>query len=623
MYKDSWGSMSRSLRRHSRKMKSLTFVKLMKNLMPILRWLPNYNWKRDFANDCAAGFTVGVMQVPQGLAYAILANVPPIVGIYTAFFPVLMYILLGTSRHVSMGTFAVVSILTSKPIIELCEKSDDDHQFEDDQAVMNTTEECAVKVMSAIAFMSGVIMLTLGICRLGALNALLTDPLVSGFTTGAGVHVFTSQIKYVFGLEIPKHIGPGRIVKTYIDVFKNFTGANYTALLISFICITILLGFDLCLKPRIAQKCKFPVPMQFIVVILGTVISYATDLKTVAQVRVIGQVPTGLPSPKLPEFSLIQNVFSDTFTITIIGYVVTLSIARIVASKNNYSVDPNQELIAMGTANIFGCFFQSLPMTGSMSRTLVQVSAGGRSLMASIVTVFLLLWVLLFAGPLFEDLPNAILASIIVVSLRGILTQFKDLYIYAKRSYSEVFVWLATFLGTVFIDIDYGLIIGLATSLAFLLWWGYHPKVELVGRTDRNDLFIDKNNDNSFDLGCRNEPAIVRITGNLNLANAPILEDQIVDLLSKEYGENEVEQPRIIILDLNCVSHIDPSACQMLVKNHKQFARKGQHLCYVGMRGNVWRRMTDMKVFSVIPKEKCYPTLQDALAYQSKRHHEL
>lgn len=126
-------------------------------------------------------------------------------------------------------------------------------------------------------------------------------------------------------------------------------------------------------------------------------------------------------------------------------------------------------------------------------------------------------------------------------------------------------------------------------------------------------------------MGCRNEPAIVRITGNLNLANAPLLEDQIVDLLSKEYAENEVEQPRIIILDLNCVSHVDPSACQMLVKNHKQFGRKGQHLCYVGIRGNVWRRMTDMKVFSVIPKEKCYPTLQDALAYQATKrsHHEL
>ena len=206
------------------------------------------------------------MQVPQGLAYAILANVPPIVGIYTAFFPVLMYIMLGTSKHVSMGTFAVVSILTSKPIIELCEEN---------QAVTEeNTEVCAVKVMSTIAFLSGVIMLTLGIFRLGALNALLTDPLVSGFTTGAGVHVFTSQIKYVLGLEIPKHIGPGRIVKTYIDVFKNLSGANYTAMLISAICITILLGFDLCLKPKIAKKCKFPVPMQFLVVILGTVISF-------------------------------------------------------------------------------------------------------------------------------------------------------------------------------------------------------------------------------------------------------------------------------------------------------------------------------------------------------------
>ena len=133
-------------------------------------------------------------------------------------------------------------------------------------------------------------------------------------------------------------------------------------------------------------------------------------------------------------------------------------------------------------------------MTGSMSRTLVQVSSGGRTLMASFMSVFLLLWVLLFAGPLFQDLPNAILASIIIVSLRGILMQFKDLCTYGKRSYSEVFVWMATFLGTVCIDIDFGLMIGLGTSLAFLLWWGYHPKVELIGTTGQDDLFVDENN---------------------------------------------------------------------------------------------------------------------------------
>lgn len=351
--------------------------------------------------------------------------------------------------------------------------------------------------------------------------------------------------------------------------------------------------------------------MQFIVVIISTLISFFLDLKNVTGIEVIGQVPTGLPNPEIPDFGMMPTLISDAFTITIIGYVVTLSIARIVAQKFKYSVDPNQELVAMGTANLFGCFFRSLPMTGSMSRTLVQVSSGGKTLMASFLSIFLLLWVLLFAGPLFQDLPNAILASIIVVSLRGILLQFKDLILYAKRSYSEVFVWAATFCGTVLIDIDYGLMIGLATSLAFLLWWGYHPKVEIVRKTENEDIFIENNQENLSE----NEVGILRISGNLNLANAPLLEDQLNDLLSKEYGEIESEQPSLIILDMSCVYHIDPSACQCLTNIHGKFKKKLQNLFYVGIRGNVWRRMTDMKVFKTVPKSHCFPTLQDALVH--------
>ena len=486
VYKNGWSSMRRSTRRRLRQIKSISPIKVLFSLVPILNWLPKYNWKRDLASDCAAGFTVAVMQVPQGLAYAILAGVPAIIGIYTAFFPVIIYVLLGTSKHVSMGTFAVVSILTSKPIAERCPDLED--------------TECAVRVMSTVSFLTGFIMLCLGLFRLGSLSAFLTDPIVSGFTTGAGVHVFTSQIKYIIGVTITKYIGPGRLIKTYIDLVKALNSLNFVALLMSIISMTVLLGFDILIKPRMLKRCKLPVPMQFIVVIVATVISYFLDLKTLAGIKVIGHVPTGLPSPELPDIGMMPGLIGDAFTITIIGYVVTLSIARILADKFNYSVDPNQELIAIGASNLFGCFFRSLPMTGSMSRTLVQVSSGGRTLMASFFSVFLLIWVLLFAGPLFQDLPNAILASIIIVSLRGILMQFKDLYTYGKRSYSEVFVWLATFLGTVCIDIDFGLMIGLGTSLAFLLWWGYHPKVELIGRTDRNDLFLDENNVSKKDL---------------------------------------------------------------------------------------------------------------------------
>ena len=173
---------------------------------------------------------MAVMQVPQGLAYAILANVPPIIGIYTAFFPVFIYACLGTSKHLSMGTFAVVSILTSKPVLEKCQINEE------------TDPECATKVMSTLTFLSGFIMLTLGTLRLGSLSAFLTDPIVSGFTTGAGVHVFTSQIKYIFGISIAKYIGPGRLIKTYTDLFKSFNDLNYVSLVMSLICIFILLG---------------------------------------------------------------------------------------------------------------------------------------------------------------------------------------------------------------------------------------------------------------------------------------------------------------------------------------------------------------------------------------------
>ena len=297
---------------------------------------------------------------------------------------------------------------------------------------------------------------------------------------------------------MPRHIGPGRIIFSYVDLFKVMSEVNYVTLGMSIVCISVLLSFDLVAKPKINKYCQFPVPIQFIVVIISTLVSYFFDLKTHFDVKVIGHVPTGMPSISLPEFSSMWNLLGDVFTIAIIGFVISLSISRIVANQHFYTVDPNQELIAMGASNIFGCFFQSLPMTASMSRTMVQVSAGGRTHMASVVTVFMLLWVLLFAGPLLRDLPNAVLAALIMVSLRGIFIQFKDVMIYAKRSNSEVFVWLATFFGTVFIDISYGLMIGLGVTFMFLLWWGYHPRVELIRPCDHEDLFMQKHDVSRF-----------------------------------------------------------------------------------------------------------------------------
>ena len=156
------------------------------------------------------------------------------------------------------------------------------------------------------------------------------------------------QVKYIIGITIAKYVGPGRLIKTYIDLFQALDSLNYVALSMSIVCISVLLGYDWLIKPRMLKRCKLPVPMQFIVVIIATVVSYLLDLKTLAGIKVIGHVPTGLPSPELPDVSMMPGLIGDAFTITIIGYVVTLSIAKILADKFNYSVDPNQELIAIG-----------------------------------------------------------------------------------------------------------------------------------------------------------------------------------------------------------------------------------------------------------------------------------
>lgn len=613
---DGFSSIGRYLRRAARSMKGVTFCTVLLSLVPILNWLPTYKWKDDFPNDLAAGFTVAVMHVPQGLAYGILANVPPIVGIYTAVFPVLIYIILGTSRHASMGTFAIISILISKPILETCNNNNG--------VVVNATNvaedtDCAIRVATSISFMAGLIELGLGILRLGALNALLTDPLVSGFTTGAGLHVFSSQVKHILGIHLKRYTGLGRLVKTYRDLFSTYNNLNPVALGISAVCIFVLLTYDLAVKPKLAKQCRFPVPMQFIVVVLGTLTSYMMDLKSKSNIEVIGHVPTGLPRPKNPDFEVAYETIGDAFAITLIGYVITLSLSRICASRHNYNVDPNQELVAQGASNVFGSFFSSLPMSASMSRTMVQENAGGRTLITSAISVILLLVVLLFAGPLFQDLPTSILASIIVVSLKGILFQFRDLLMFGRRSLSDALVWSATFLGTVFLDVDIGLLVGLLASFMFLLWWGFRPRVELVGRTDNADLFVDADN---FQEGSFGGSGIIRVSGNLNLANSPLLEGQIVDVLSKEFGESLGEQPKKIILDLTPVHHIDPSACQHLINMHDSFVDRKQTLLYVGVRGDVWRRMLGMKVFDSVPKDQFYPTLQDAVAFlQIPFHH--
>ncbi|XP_043232164.1 prestin-like isoform X2 [Amphibalanus amphitrite] len=453
--------------------------------LPILAWLPAYSIKNDLFGDIIAGVTVAIMHVPQGMAYALLARIPPIHGIYMAFFQCLLYVIFGTSRHVSVGTFAVTCIMTGKVVMEYSEPQPN---------APNGTEQVLydpVLVATTVSMAVGIVELVMFALRIGALTVILSDMLVKGFTTGAAVHVLMSQVKSLFGLTLPRYTGPGKLIKTFVAILRNAFSANPAAMVISGTAISVLVFNNEYLKPKAAKRTKFPIPIELIVVVIGTVASYFGDLHGNYQVQVIGNVTTGLPKPTNPIFSLIPNILMDAVIIAIIAYSVSLSMAQLFAKKHEYVVDANQELIAYGVGNIASSFFACAPMAASLSRSLIMENVGGRTQASGIITSSILLVVLLWLGPLFQVLPNCVLSSIIVVSLKGMFMQFSDLKQVWRTSRADAVIWFTTFAAVVGLDIDIGLAVGVAVSVVVLLLRNQKPETALLGNIDGTDIYLD------------------------------------------------------------------------------------------------------------------------------------
>lgn len=319
-----------------------------------------------------------------------------------------------------------------------------EHPDDSTSAALSTLPS-ALEVVSALCFLIGIIQIGMYLCRLGIVATLLSDPLVSGFTTGAAVHVFTSQVKDLFGLTIPKFPGNFDVLFTYYEIFKNIAELNHVATLLSLAtCIILILNNEL-LKPRVAKLTIIPVPMELLLVVGGTLASRYLNLDSDYDVNTINSIPTGFPAPELPSFNLMSSLVADAFIIAIVSYSVSVSMALIFAKKENYKIDFNQELLAMGAGNILGSGFRCIPFAASLSRSVIQHAVGGRTQIASLVSCGILVFILLWIGPFFEALPKAVLAGIIVVSLKGLLWQFKDLKKFWRMSKIDGLIWFVTF----------------------------------------------------------------------------------------------------------------------------------------------------------------------------------
>ncbi|KAM3587684.1 uncharacterized protein V6R79_011793 [Siganus canaliculatus] len=461
--------------------------------LPILTWLPSYPVKKYLFSDVVSGLSTGVVQLPQGLAYAMLAAVPPVYGLYSSFYPALLYTFFGTSRHISIGTFAVISLMIGGVAVR--EAPDSMYSTlsangTNTSTVLDVTARDARRVEVAVMLTTlvGIIQIVLGLLRFGFVAIYLTEPLVRGFTSAAAVHVSVSQLKYMLGVKTQRFSGPFAVVYSVKAVFSEIANTNVTTLLLGLSCVIFLYGIK-DLNERFKKKLPIPIPGELLVVIISTTVSYFMSLSDHYSVDVVGQIPSGLLPPSLPDVSLMPSLITDAFAIAIVGFSMCVSLAKIFALKHGYSVDGNQEMIALGLCNFISSFFQTFAITCSMSRSLVQESSGGKTQIAGLLGALVVLLVVVAIGFVFQPLPQTALASIIIVNLVGIFKQVRDIPVLWRSSKIELAIWLAAYVACVLLGLDIGLLVALTFTILTVIYRTQSPKSSVLGHVPGTGLY--------------------------------------------------------------------------------------------------------------------------------------
>ncbi|APA65005.1 SulP family inorganic anion transporter [Maribacter sp. 1_2014MBL_MicDiv] len=504
----------------------------MKNIFPFLDWISSYK-KTDFVKDLLAGITVGIVLVPQGMAYAMIAGLPPVHGLYASLFPVLVYALLGTSRKIAVGPVAMDSLLVAVGLGTLA----------------ITGVENYIKMVVVLALMVGVIQFLLGVLRMGFLVNFLSKPVISGFTSAAAIIIVFSQMKHLLGISV---VGSNRIYKTVINIFYKLGEINYVDFSIGLVGIALLLGF---------KKWAKNIPGILIIVVLGIVAVYFFQLETYG-IKLVGNVPSGLPSFIMPTLNIedVKQLAPIAIALALVGYLEAISIGKAMEDKTGEdTIKANQELIALGSSNIVGSFFQGYPVTASFSRSAISFDAGTKTNLSAIFSVILVVLTLLFLTPLFKFLPNAILASIIMVSVVKLIDIKYFKYLWSNRK-DEFFVMLVTFLITLFIGITQGILIGVLCSLLLMVYRTSKPHFVEIGNIGNSDYY--KNVIRFADeVVVRNDLLIVRFDSQLYFGNSAYFKKQLLKHI-------KAKGPALkgIILNAESINYIDATAADMLTK---------------------------------------------------------
>lgn len=547
--------------------------------LPIAEWLPRYT-KKEWLGDLQAGLTVGVMLVPQGMAYGLLAGLPPIYGLYAGIMPLFLYAFFGSSRHLSVGPVALVSLLVLAGVGQFAEPG----------------TEMFVSLAIATALLAGVIQVVLGVLRLGFLINFLSHPVISGFTSAAAFIIGFSQLKYLLGIEVAQ---TNRLQDILIQTSLHLAQTNLVTLAIGLAGIGLIL-----LLKRIRKN----LPGGLIAVIVGTTVVWAANLPAFG-VDIVGEVPKGLPAFEVPLLSreVIGDLLPLALTICLISFIESLAIARALAARHKtYRIDTNQELLALGISKIGSAFFQAFPTTGSFTRSAVNEEAGAKTGMSSIFAAVLVSLALLFFTPLFYYLPKALLASIIVVAVIG-LVDYKEAVRLWKTDRRDFLTLVTTFVITLTLGIQVGVAAGVVLSIALLIYRSSRPHVAVLGQLPETRYF---RNITRFEHAIQYpDKLILRFDAQLYFGNAEFFRETI-ERLSADKGPDL----RYVILDGASISDMDSTGVHTLHEVVTFLRERGVIFIMTSVIGPVRDVLTQTGLLEEIGEAQIYLNVYEAIS---------
>lgn len=554
-------------------------------------WLRRYQ-RAWFAGDMTAGLIVTVMLIPQSLAYALLAGLPPEVGLYASILPMAAYALIGSSMTLAVGPVAVASLMTASALQPL--------------AASGSAEYVVMAVQ--LSLLSGAMLLAFGALRLGFLAHFLSHPVISGFITGSAVLIAVGQLKHLMGVRV----AGDNVVETILALAHAIPQTKPVTFLLGVGSVIFLWAArrfmatalsKIGVPAKAAELASKLAPM--VAVIVSTALVATFKLDETAGVSVVGAVPQGLPALgfAMPSWSALGPLWLPALLISLVGFVESVSVAQSLALKREQRIKPNRELLGLGAANVASALSGGYPVTGGFARSVVNFSAGANTPLAGVISAALMAMVIAWMTGLFHYLPHAVLAATIIVAVSSLVDMetLKQAWHYDR---ADAFSLLATALGVVAFGVEVGILMGVALSLGVLVWRSSHPHMAVVGRVPGTEHFRNVERHRVETV-----PGLLalRVDESLYFANASLVEDHVESLLGQDPSIKRV------LLACAAVNQIDATALGVLTQMEQSLGKRGVELALAEVKGPVMDRLKDTLLGKRL-EGRVYLSLHEAFA---------